>query len=92
MYGLFVKPSADRIFRKLSRKDSKQLEIIHKKISEIRQDPHHGYKFLRAPLQGFNRVHIDTHFVLVFRILHEHQLVEIWAYEHHDDVYKGRWL
>jgi len=91
MYGLLVKPNADKIFRKLSRKDSKQLEIIHKKIFEIRQNPD-GYKFLRAPLQGFNRVHVDTHFVLVFRVLHEYQLVEIWTYEHHDDVYKGRWL
>jgi mRNA-degrading endonuclease RelE of RelBE toxin-antitoxin system len=52
MYDLFVKPEADRIFAKLSKKNPKQLVIISKKITEIRTNPNHNYKFLRKPLQN----------------------------------------
>lgn len=87
MYSLDVKEEADRIFKKLSKKNPKQLMIIHKKIEEIRNDPY-GYKFLRKPLQGFNRVHIDKHYVLIFKIDNENQVIEVFYYDHHDYVYK----
>ena len=86
MYALDVKEEADRIFKKLAKKNPKQLMIIDKKIAEIREEPQ-GYKFLRKPLQGFNRVHIDTHFVLIFKIDHERAVVEVYYYDHHDSVY-----
>lgn len=41
MYDLDIKPEADKIFRKLSKKNKKQLEIISKKITEIRSKPDH---------------------------------------------------
>lgn len=66
MYDLDIKPEADEIFKKLSKKNQKQLEIIYKKIEEIRANPEHIYKFLRRPLQNFNRVHIARHFVMIF--------------------------
>ncbi|MBI2664499.1 hypothetical protein HYX10_04110 [Candidatus Woesearchaeota archaeon] len=90
MYDLLVKPEADRIFGKLAKKNSKQLSIIGKKISEIRSNPHHSYKYLRKPLHGFNRVHIDKHFVLIFRIDHSRQAVDVYYYDHHDNVYQWR--
>lgn len=90
MYFLDIKPDADRIFRKLSKKGPKQLLIINKKIREIRTNPHHGYKFLRKPLQMFNRAHIDRHFVLIFKIDHKKKIVDIYYYGHHDEVYKWR--
>ena len=87
MYDLDIKPEADKIFSKLAKKNKKQLLIIEKKITEIRNG-HHGYKFLRKPLQGFKRVHIDKHFVLVFKVDHEKRVVDIYYYDHHDYVYK----
>ena len=36
MYDLEIKPTADKIFKKLSKKNKKQLMMIHKKIEEIR--------------------------------------------------------
>lgn len=87
MYDLEVKEEADRIFQKLAKKNLKQLQIIDKKIKEIRERPF-GYKFLRSPLQGFNRVHIDKHFVLIFRIDHEKKMVTVYYYDHHDDIYR----
>jgi YafQ family addiction module toxin component len=88
MYNLEVKKEADEIFRKLSRKNPKQLEIIDNKIKKIRLDPYHNYKFLHPPLNGFNRVHLDTSFVLIFKINHETKTVIIYYFDHHDKVYK----
>ncbi len=90
MYNLDIKPEADRIFKKLSKKNKKQLEIIHKKIEEIRANPQHIYKFLLSPLQTYNRVHIDDHFVMIFKIKHQEKVVEVYYYDHHDNIYKWR--
>ncbi len=87
MYDLEIKEEADKIFRKLAKKNQKQLSILDKKIREIRERPF-GYKWLRKPLQGFNRVHIDSSFVLIFRIDHARRTVTIYYYDHHDSVYK----
>jgi mRNA-degrading endonuclease RelE of RelBE toxin-antitoxin system len=92
MYKLLIKPYADCIFLKLAKKNPKQLEIINKKIEQIKSNPFHTYKYLRSPLQNFNRVHIDKHFVLIFRIIHSEESVEIWYYGHHGDVYKGKFV
>ena len=90
MYDLDIKEEADNIFKKLSKKNPKQLEIIDKKTQEVRLNPNHVYKFLRKPLQNFNRVHIDKSFVLIFKIKHGENVVVIYYYDHHDNVYKWR--
>lgn len=90
MYNLRIKPTADKIFSKLAKKNKKQLLQVHKKIEEIRRNPTHDYKHLKKPLQTFNRVHIDGSYVLIFRIDHEEKTVEIWYYGHHDNVYNWR--
>lgn len=90
MYDLEIKPEADKIFFKLSKKNPSQLNAIHNKINEIRSNPFHKYKFLRKPLQTFNRVHIDQHFVLIFKINHSLKIVDVYYYDHHDKVYKWR--
>ena len=87
MYALEIKPEADRIFSKLAKKNPEQLRKIERKITEILERPY-GYKFLRKPLNGFNRVHIDKHFVLIFRIEHERKVVVIYYFGHHDLVYQ----
>ena len=89
MYDLEIKPEADKIFSKLAKKNPRQLMIIDKRIKEIRENPL-GYKFLRKPLNGFNRVHIDKHFVLIFQIHHDKKIVEIYYYDHHDFAYQWR--
>ncbi len=90
MYSLEIKEEADKIFSKLSKKNSKQLKIISKKIKKIRENPNHIYKFLRKPLQTFNRIHIDNHFVLIFKIDHVRKIIIIYHYEHHDKVYNWK--
>ena len=89
MYSLEIKPEADKIFLKLSKKNPNLLKIIDKKINEIRLNPY-GYKYLKKPLNGFNRVHIDKHFVLVFKINHNKKMIDIYYFEHHDKVYQWK--
>ena len=67
MYALVVRDTVEKIFRKLAKKNPKQLEIIDKKIIEIRQRPQH-YKNLISPMQHLKRVHIDKSFVLLFSV------------------------
>jgi mRNA-degrading endonuclease RelE of RelBE toxin-antitoxin system len=74
----------------LIKQNRKQLESIHKKIQEIRNHPEHNYKHLHKPLQDFYGVHINTHFVLIFTINHDKKVVEIYYFDHHDNVYKWR--
>ena len=90
MYDLGLKPEADKIFKKLSKKNRKQLEIIDRKIKEIQINPQHKYKFLTKPLQNFNRVHIDSHFILIFKINHQDKIVEVYYFDHHNRAYKWR--
>ena len=90
MYNLEIKPTADKIFKKLTNKNKKQLIIIYKKIQEIRSKPKHEYKHLRPPLQNFSRVHINSHFVLVFNIDHTNEIITIYYFGHHDDACKWR--
>lgn len=90
MYDLYIKSTADKIFKKLAKKNNKQLIMIYKKIQEIRSKPKHEYKHLRPPLQNFSRIHINSHFVLIFNINHTEEIITIYYFGHHDDVYKWR--
>lgn len=87
MYEVYSKPQLDKIFRTLSKKNPKQLEIISKKVEEISRDPHR-FKNLRYPLDNWKRVHIDKHFVLTFSIDEKTKTVVLEDYDHHDNIYR----
>jgi YafQ family addiction module toxin component len=86
-YGLYIKPDVDKTFLKLSKKDSKQLAIIRKKLADICENPNR-YKNLRAPLNAWKEVHIDSHFVLAFSVNEKFKRVEVEYYDHHDKIFK----
>ncbi len=85
-YGLGISGKLDKIFGKLSKKDKKQLEIIHKKVEEIRENPHH-YKPLRGDKVGTREVHIDKSFVLTYEIDEQNKVVKLLDYDHHDKIF-----
>ena len=87
MYSLYIKPELSKLFEKLSKKNKAQLEIIFSKVDEILENPHR-YKNLRAPLNNWKRVHIDTHFVLTFSIDEVNKRVILEDYDHHDKIYR----
>ncbi|MBI2084600.1 MAG: type II toxin-antitoxin system mRNA interferase toxin, RelE/StbE family [Candidatus Aenigmarchaeota archaeon] len=86
MYSLEVRKSVEEVFSKLAKRSPKQLEIINKKIQQIRQNPHR-FKLLHSPLTGMRRVHIDKSFVLVYSIDENRKIVVVEEYDHHDRVY-----
>ena len=88
MYALEVRQHVDRVFRKLSKKDSKQMDAISKKISEILEDPH-AFKPMHFPLPGMRRVHFGS-YVLLFSIDEQRKTVVLEDYERHDSVYRRR--
>ena len=74
-----------RTFSKLQKKDQKQVEIILKKIREIKENPEH-FKPLSNQLKGYRRVHIDSHFVLAYKVVG--QTITIIDYDHHETIYE----
>ncbi len=85
MYSLEVRESADRIFKKLAKKNPKQIMVIEKKISQILENPY--FKPLRAPMQHLRRVHVDKSFVLIYSIAESRKVVIVEDYDHHDNIY-----
>jgi len=88
MYKLLLRKSVETIFFKLAKKNPKQLEIINKKINEIRENPQH-YKNLKKPMQHLKRVHVDSNFVLLFSVDEKSKTVIIEDYDHHDKIYRS---
>jgi len=86
LYSLKVEENVDRIFFKLKKKDSKQLENINKKIEQILKNPNQ-FKPLKFPMQHLRRVHIGS-FVLIYEVIENGKIVRIWDYKHHDEAYK----
>lgn len=85
-YQLQISEELDKVFSKLAKKNKKQLQIIHKKIDQILQNPYH-FKPLRGDMHGARRVHIDTSFVLTYEIDEEKKLIRLLDFDHHDYVY-----
>ncbi len=88
MYDIEVRERLDRAFKKLGKKDARQMEAIAKKVEEIADDPH-AYKPLRFPLAGLRRVHIGS-YVLLFSVDEARKTIILEDYEHHDRVYRTR--
>ncbi len=75
---------------KLLKKDRKRAEIIQKKIKEIINNDAETikrYKNLRHDLSDLKRVHIDSSFVLTFKVDIEKNFVLFVDFDHHDEVY-----
>ena len=77
---------ADRVFKKLRKKDSMQFEALARKVNEILENPQQ-FKPLKSPMQHMRRVHVGS-FVFVYDIDEARKVVTIRRYEHHDTVYK----
>ena len=75
---------------KLAKKDRKRVEIINKKIKEVINSDLESikhYKNLRYDMKEFKRVHIDSSFVLTFKIDLQNKFVLFVDLDHHDNIY-----
>lgn len=83
-----IKPHLKEILNKLSTKDKLMYERVLNKIEEIiySEDIEH-YKNLRYDMKDRKRVHLG-HFVLVFKLLKEQDLISFVDFGYHDEVYE----
>jgi len=76
--------------KKIAKKDPKKANIIKKKADEIIKSDKETimhYKNLCYGLKKLKRVHIDKHFVLVFEVDLEKNLILFVDFDHHDKIY-----
>jgi len=86
MYGLKLSDKLIEKFHKMEKKNKKQLEIINKKVLEIRENPNR-FKPLSNVMRGLRRVHFGS-FVLVYSIDEKNKTVKLEDYDHHDEIYR----
>ena len=91
MYEFEVSEKLQKILRKIFKKDRRRYEAILKKIDEIvnQEDAHH-YKNLSKDMKEYKRVHVDSHFVLTFRVIDDENLIRFIDLQHHDHIYKRK--
>lgn len=78
-----------KILKKLLKKDKIKYEATLKKIKEVINSKNiHHYKNLSYDMKEFKRVHIDSHFVLIFKIEKNKKLIKFVDLQHHDYIYK----
>ena len=86
-----IKPHLLKILNKLSRKDKAAYEAVMNKIAEIvnaSPDEIEHYKNLKYDLKFEKRVHVASHFVLVFSYDGTSDSVSFLDYDHHDNIYR----
>jgi len=89
MHKFKIEEKLAKVMIKLSKKDKHRYEVIIKKIKEIiKSENIEHYKNLRKPLQHLKRVHINSHFVLVFKYEKERDIIKFYYLDHHDNIYK----
>ena len=86
MYFLDLREKVKEKFHKMEKKERKQLELINKKVLEIRENPHR-FKPLSNIMKGFRRVHFGS-FVLTYSIDEKNKVVVLEDYDHHDRIYR----
>lgn len=78
-----------KILKKLFKKDKVRYEAILRKIDEIIhcENPDH-YKNLAYDMKEFKEVHIDSHFVLIFKVDEKNKTIEFYDMQHHDKMFE----
>jgi YafQ family addiction module toxin component len=88
MYSYETTPQLEKILRKLFKKDKVRYEATLKKIDEIINSPNlDHYKNLRYNMKDSKRVHIYSHFVLVFSVDKARNRIIFEDLDHHDKIY-----
>ena len=89
MYNFERSNKLIKILKKLFKKDKVRYEATMKKIQEVirSENPQH-YKNLSYDLSYFKGVHIDSHFVLIFKVNEKDKLIRFEDLQHHDTAYE----
>lgn len=85
MYTLNIRPTVEKKFLQLKKKDTEQLRRIRKKLTRIIKNPYQ-FKKLKGDLHGCRRIHIKP-YVLIYEISERNKTITLTDYEHHDNIY-----
>ena len=89
MYNFERSAKLIKILKKLFKKDKVRYEATMNKIQEvISSENPQRYKNLSYDLSGFKGVHIDSHFVLIFKVMEKEKLIRFEDLQHHDIAYE----
>lgn len=89
MHNFYIEKKLQKKLSIVFMKDPRRYNILMKKIEEIITSENiNRYKNLRKPLQAFKRVHIDAHFVLIFKYEKNEDAIYFYDFDHHDKIYK----
>jgi len=85
-----IKPTLNKILKRLFKKNKEIYDQAIKKIDEVvnSYDIEH-YKNLRYDMKDSKRVHLG-HFVLIFSYDKQRDFVSFEFLDHHDSIYKKR--
>ena len=89
MYSWARTEKLKKVLKKLLNKDKRRFEATLNKMNEVinSEDPDH-YKNLSHDLKAFKRVHIDSHFVLIFKV--DRNMIKFEDLQHHDVIYRRK--
>ncbi len=76
--------------KKLKKRDPRRFDILMKKRDDIKEKlllNQDHFKNLSHELSDFRRVHIDKHFVLIFKVDKQNKVIRFEDYDHHDKIY-----
>ena len=89
MYEREISERLEKILKKLLKKDKARYEATLNKVDEIiKSDEPNRYKNLSYDLSDFKGVHIDSHFVLTFKLDNASKVIKFEDLRHHDDIYR----
>jgi len=92
MYRRQISDKLLKILRKLLNNDKTRYNEALNKISEIMSSENFNhYKNLSHDMKSFKRMHIDSHFVLIFNVDEENKQILFEDLQHYDAAYK-RWF
>ncbi|MEK6926644.1 MAG: addiction module toxin RelE [Nanoarchaeota archaeon] len=94
MFNFNIADELKAAIEKLAKKDRKRVEIINKKIRQIINSDNlsiQHYKNLKYGLSEFKGVHIDSSFVLIFKIDVQNNFILFVDFDHHDRVYRKKY-
>ena len=94
MFNFNLTDELKSIIEKLEKKDKKRAEIINKKIKQIVNSNFvflEHYKNLKYDLKDFKGTHIDSSFVLVFKVDVKKNFILFVDFDHHDRIYKKKY-
>ena len=89
MHEFEISLKLKQILKKLAKRDKSRYGAVLKKIEEICQSQFmEHYKNLSYDLKDFKRVHISSHFVLIFKFDKRNGKIRFEDLQHHDDIYR----